>query len=145
MVGLYGRTYFDANILIYEIEASPPMVAAVGQILVQLEAEKQIPITSEFTLAECLVGIREPDLEMVYVDYFADVSSIEVHPVSRSLLISAAHIARANRVKLADAIHIATAIATGCRSFATNDDRLKLPATLRRIRPAPLATPPAGN
>jgi len=44
-----------------------------------------------------------------------------VVPVSREVLIAAAHLRADANLKLPDAIHVATAQLTGCEQFLTND------------------------
>jgi predicted nucleic acid-binding protein len=145
MAGL-GRTYFDANIFIYAIETPLPYAEAARSMVERLMAEAQIPVTSEYTLAECLVGARKARhgaLEDVYITHFANPLAVECHSLTRELLIEAARLAGDTGMRLADTIHIATAVATGCQSFVTNDRRLKLPASLSRISLLPI--PPAGS
>jgi predicted nucleic acid-binding protein len=139
-----GRTYFDSNIFIYAFESSSAISAAIARLLERLQTENLTPVTSEYSLAECLAGARKNrtfELEEHYLDYFADKTSVEVYAVTRDILIAAARVAGDSTTKLADAIHIATATAAKCHSFATNDERLRLPPSLRRIR----LTPPAGS
>lgn len=145
-MAVLGRTYFDANIFIYAIETPPPYAEAAQHVIERLTAESQIPVTSEYALAECLVGARKARrgaLEHVYINYFANTLAVECHALTRELLIEAARIAGDAGMRLADTIHIATAVATGCQSFVTNDRRLKLPASLSRVPLFP--TPPAGS
>ncbi|EJW11192.1 hypothetical protein A33M_3453 [Rhodovulum sp. PH10] len=39
--------------------------------------------------------------------------------------------------KLPDAVHVVSAIRAGCRVFVSNDERLELPVTIRKVRPRP--------
>jgi predicted nucleic acid-binding protein len=141
-----GRTYFDVNIFIYVIEAPEPFTRYAQQILLRLSEEGQVPVTSEFSLAECLVGARKaslPVVEKLYIGHFEDRSAVECVPLTRDLLIAAARAAGDTRMRLSDSIHVATAVATGCQSFVTNDRRLKLPPSITRVPLMP--TSPAGS
>ncbi|MCB1441367.1 MAG: PIN domain-containing protein, partial [Nitratireductor sp.] len=83
--------------------------------------------TSELTLAESLVkpmADRDAELAERYFRVLAPQSGIEVREVSREVLILAARIRAEKRVKLPDAIHLATAQATGCDRFVSNDGGL---------------------
>jgi predicted nucleic acid-binding protein len=51
-------------------------------------------------------------------------TGLEVVPVTREILIEAAGIRAQTGVKLPDAIHLSTAIVSGCASFLTNDKSL---------------------
>ena len=140
------RSYFDTNVFIYALEGDPVFTQAAVALL---EAAGGRAVTSEYAIAECIIGKSETVddilLQEDYVAYFADPDNIETVAVSRELLIHAARLARGLGMKLADSIHVATAIASGCQSFVTNDRKLglRLPESLRYV---PLrATPPAGS
>jgi predicted nucleic acid-binding protein len=141
-----ARVYFDTNVFIYALEREPAFAEAAVAIL---EDSGGRPFTSEYTIAECLVGNRrsggDPQLQEDYLAYFADPESIVTIPVSRGLLVSAARLASELGLKLADAIHVASALSVGCQSFVTNDRKLglRLPDSLECV---PLSsTPPAGS
>ena len=49
-------------------------------------------------------------------------------PITRDVLIEAAAIRATTRMKLPDAIHVATAVTCGCSALLTNDERLRATA-----------------
>jgi predicted nucleic acid-binding protein len=86
------------------------------------------PVTSEITLAECLVKpFADKDIIAVetYNSFISKQSGFTVIPISREILMSAAQLRAEFRFKLPDAIHLATAKWAGCSAFVTNDRRIK--------------------
>lgn len=123
------KVYLDANFFIYALEAVAPWARAAGEILTSLDAGRLAAVTSELSLAECLVkplALRRGDVASAYLELLKDHRFLSVPPVSREILIEAARLRGLARIKLPDAIHAATALLTGCSSFLTNDDRLRI-------------------
>lgn len=140
-MGLIGETlgrrfYLDANFFIYVLEESEPWAEAARHILINLDRGECEAVTSELSLAECLVKPLElgrTEIAETYLEFLQNRRSLVVVPVSREVLIEAAKLRAHVRLKLPDAIHGATALQGGCASFLTNDDRLSIPGT-RMIR-----------
>ena len=87
----------------------------VGEVLV---------VTSELTLAETLVGpIKTNNLliQQTYRSFLTTTAVLEVVPISRRILEEAAQLRATSKLKLPDAIHLATALQSQCDSFLTND------------------------
>jgi predicted nucleic acid-binding protein len=124
-----GSVYLDANVFIYNTEGYPAYAAILKQISDRMEAGDLHAVTSELTLAEVLVKpIADGDdaLVQTYLDTLETSEGLLVAPVSRAILIQAAGIrARNDSLRLADAIHVATAQATACRTVVTNDKSWK--------------------
>jgi predicted nucleic acid-binding protein len=57
-----------------------------------------------------------------------------VLPIERSILIEAAKLQAQLRLRLPDAIHIATAISAGCPTMLSNDRRLQVPMGMKLLR-----------
>jgi predicted nucleic acid-binding protein len=120
------KLYVDANLFIYAIEAAEPWVEVARQILHYVDAKKISVVTSELSLAECLVKpfqLENQDAVDIYLKLFQDREHLTVVPVSRDLLVQAASLRAGSRMKLPDAIHAATAIYADCDLLLTNDDR----------------------
>ncbi len=84
-------------------------------------------ITSEITLAECLVKpIRQKSetLIAIYLELLAEGSGLQIVKIDRAVLIEASSVRAKHHIKLPDAIHFATAQLAGCNNFVTNDHRL---------------------
>ena len=75
---------------------------------------------------------EQPELARRYELIFAAAGALEVHSVGRSLLRQAARVQAAVGGRLPDAIHVATAVETGCVCVVTTD------AQMRTVPAAPL-------
>jgi predicted nucleic acid-binding protein len=98
-------------------------------------------VSSELTLAELLAPVRRSlafpvaERRELYLNVLQRNVSIDLQPVTRSILIKTGDMRNAWGYKLADAIHVITAMETSCAYFVSNDDRIKqLPSRLRKIR-----------
>ena len=123
------RVYLDANVFIYGLERNlPPFDHVAAGVLRAVEEGAFDAVTSELSLAECLVkpfqtGSRE-SVE-VYEQSIRSRRRFTVLPISRAILVEAAHIRATSTAKLADAIHVASSRSQNCDLFLTNDQRLR--------------------
>jgi predicted nucleic acid-binding protein len=62
--------------------------------------------------------------------FFESGPNLEVIPIGRDILLAASRVRAEFRMKLPDAIHVATAMSVGCSTLLTNDRRMKMPADL---------------
>lgn len=118
------RIYIDTNIVIYAIEGLAHYAAQVQPLLKAMKAAEVFVVTSELTLAETLVGpIKTSNLliQQTYRSFLTTTAVLEVVPVSRRILEDAAQLRATTKLKLPDAIHLATALQYQCDSFLTND------------------------
>lgn len=123
------QVYLDANFFIYVLEAVEPWARAARAVLEALDRRELKAVTSELSLAECLVkplASGQSEIAEAYLEFLKDRRFLTVLPVTREILIEAARLRGLSRIKLPDAIHAATALQKGCSSFLTNDDRLKI-------------------
>ncbi len=133
----FGRkVYLDANFFIYFLEGSEPWASPARGISTALDRGECTAVTSELSLAECLVKpMASGQVEFIrtYLGMLQDRRSLSLVQVTRNILIDAARLRAHSRIKLPDAIHAATALQSECASFLTNDDRLNIPG-IRMIR-----------
>jgi predicted nucleic acid-binding protein len=127
----FSRIYLDANILIAALggdvvsDVSGPLLDLIGSI-----GPTATPpfATSELTLAETLVrAIRNGDelQEQGFDNALTSSGWMEVVPISRGILWAAASLrAKYRKLKLPDAIHIATALSANCPHMLTADTGL---------------------
>ena len=122
------RTYLDTNALIAILEKEGDLDQAQRAFVGEIEEGGVEAVTSELTLAECLVkpiAERDEALVRAYLSLLAaDSPFLRVSTVSRPVLLEAARIRAGTGVKLPDAIHVATADVSGCEVFVSNDRRL---------------------
>ena len=86
-------------------------------------------ITSELTLAECLIRpirIDNKELENMYLDYIVNNERITLEKIDMKTLMIAVDIRAKKNFKILDAIHIATAIKNRCSAIFTNDKQFNL-------------------
>ena len=117
------RVYLDSNVFIYAFEN----VAEFGVCaeILRLSDDRSIAaVTSEISLLEILVGplaagIR--DLAALYAHRLDVAPGLELIPIARATLLQAAAIRAARKLKLPDALHVATAVESNCDLFVTAD------------------------
>lgn len=136
------RLYLDTNIFVYWLEGYAVFAAVLTDLFARLKRGELHSVTSELTLAECLVKPMIDGNRTRQGEYHAAISrspELSVVPVSRAVLIEAAAIRAETRAPLADAIHLATARLSDCTAFVTNDERLRGPADITIVTLGELA------
>jgi predicted nucleic acid-binding protein len=130
------RVYLNTNILIYWIEGFSTGAAELQELFDAFAEGRLTGVTSELTLAEVLVrpiADGKHHARVAYERAVRDSAEFAVLPVSREILIRAAGIRARDKLKLPDAIHVATAEFSHCTTFLTNDARLKRLAGFRVV------------
>jgi len=122
------RVYLDTNLFIYLLEGYPDFADVLRALYTRIDQGEQEAVTSELTIAEVLVkplidGNRR--LAQAYMQAVQSRGAFRVEPVRWSVLTEAARLRAEGGLKLPDAIHMATAMLTGCAMFLTNDERLR--------------------
>lgn len=118
------RLCLDAGLLMRGVEGLPEVRAAVVRVLRQ--AEESAPggiVASQLARAECLVmPVREHNTARYkeFMDFFEN-SGIEMIGVTEEILAIAIAIRAHQRLKLIDAIQVATAQVTNCEVLFTTD------------------------
>ena len=123
-----GKIYFDTNIFIYALEDSKEYREHISALFSRIQKTGSLLVTSELTLAECLVKPFENEDELSsqhYETYVKTSGFLEVKAVTRTILKEAARIKAMSRNKLPDSIHPATALHSGCAIFVTNDANIR--------------------
>lgn len=122
------RVYLDANIVIYAVEGFANYADQIQALLKAMDAGEIIAVTSELTLAETLVKPlkdQNPAIEQAYQTFLKPTAALEIIPINRAILADAAQWRATTKLKLPDAIHLATALHKQCDSFFTNDDTFR--------------------
>lgn len=119
-----SRLYLDTNIFIYAFEAQNRWTPVLIELFRLIEAKICESVTSEMTLAELLVKpLRDGNDAMVrrYQDALSPEGMISLVPVDRAILEAAAGIRAEKRIKLFDAIHVASCASARCQYLVTHD------------------------
>ena len=130
------RVYFDANIFIYLVEGYARFQKSLDDISESLLRQEVEIFTSEVTLCEVLVApLRDKKSELVvlYRQFIENSGAFTLLPTARETFVRASLIRARERLKLADAIHVATAVEAGCSAFVSNDQGIKLPRNIERL------------
>lgn len=134
-----SRVYLDANVWIYALEQFPSYSQPLADLFTSVQTGSLVIVTSELSLSEILVrpiAVGDTDKQEIYTQSIVRTKNVVAAPVERSILIGAAKIRAETKLKLPDAIHAATAIATSCTTFLTNDKQFR---TVRSINTVLLA------
>ncbi|MDA0738394.1 MAG: type II toxin-antitoxin system VapC family toxin [Nitrospirae bacterium] len=125
-----GSIYLDAPAFIYSLEHIEPYCSLLGSVWLASQANQFEIVSSELVLLETLVKpLREKD-ETLTVLFRSLLYSKEVRliPATAALWETAAGLRASFGLKAPDALHAATALQEGCKSFMTNDvDFRKIP------------------
>ncbi len=129
--------YLDTVIVIYAVEGNPADQQRALNHLATLEQAGHRFTISELTRTECLVPVLGPGGGQRLSDFFRFFHGPHVRTVAltaamhtRAGAIRGGHTypaiapARPKRYGLADALHLAAAIESGCEVFLTNDHQL---------------------
>lgn len=98
------------------------------EIFEAIEQRKCSGFASDLVLAELMVKpLREgkPDLAEEYASELPNFPNLTFLAPTRDIIITAAKLRGQTNLKLIDALHLATAIETGCQIFITNDTGMK--------------------
>lgn len=130
------RAYIDTNIFIYLFEDHPKYQVKISELIEHLDEIGCDLVTSEFTMAECLVKPFADDDDKSISAYEENLQSSEfltVEPVTREVLINASMLRGKVGNKMPDSIHLSTALISKCDLFIGNDKKLKTTNKLASI------------
>lgn len=132
------KIYFDTNVYICALEKNSDEALLVFRLFGGWDWQQHVIVTSELTLAEALdhpiekaLSNNDYTLHDSYHALIADEEGVrEVIKLDRGILVRAALVRvqlrrlSARRIKLPDAIHLASALAAGCDTFVSADGAL---------------------
>ena len=139
-VGWKPVVYLDANVFIDAYEGEPRLSEPAKSLLERLRKQPGAAITSELSLAEVLVrpeSERNPIRRRAYLDLIVWSRIVSLEPITRDLLYDTAKLRAAHptKLRLADSIHLATAIQARCRIFVSRDGRITPPLGMHQMQP----------
>jgi predicted nucleic acid-binding protein len=119
----------DTAAWIYEVEANPMFGPVVNPFFRDRLAQgRNRAGSSLIALGELLVqplAVGRADLANQYRAYFTPSANFTVWEVTRQVVEEAAALRAKHRVKLSDAIHLASALVNGATFFLCNDTGLR--------------------
>jgi predicted nucleic acid-binding protein len=121
------RVYLDTNVIIAITENQSEIGEGQKRLIKSFLNKETHGMTSEITLAECLVRpVRELNQALIelYLELLTAGSDLFIAGIDTNVLIEAANVRARHKIKLPDAIHISTAKLSNCTNFVTNDHRL---------------------
>ena len=122
------KVYLDTNLFIYSVEVVAPWAETSNDFFAGLKSSEFSVVTSNLTLAECLVKPfkeQRSDLAKVYRQALSPRPYLNIAPIDDNILMFAAHLRAKIGLKFPDAIHAATAVTQQCTTILTNDDGFK--------------------
>jgi predicted nucleic acid-binding protein len=119
-----SRLFLDTPPVIYYVERHPRYGPLVDPIFDRIDEGRLEAVTSPVTLAECLVvpyRDKRPDLQSKFADLIVNGTGVTFAELGADIARQAADLRARYKLALADAFQIATARASGCDAFLTND------------------------
>jgi predicted nucleic acid-binding protein len=132
-----GLLAVDTAIFIYFIEEDPRYLPHLAPLFQEADRGTRELVTSVVTLLEVLVvPYRAGDVQLAqrYEVLLTRSRGVRVVDVTRDQLRAAAQLRAATGMKTPDALQIAAALGTGCRTFLTNDRGFPAVPGLRIVR-----------
>lgn len=122
------KVCLDANCVIYLVEKNPLWAPKLVTRLAAVKAAGNTLAVSDLARSECLIGPFRIGDAAVLADYqrFFSNPAVEMLPLTPTVCERAAEIRVASglKIKLPDALHLASALEHGCGLFLTNDAQL---------------------
>ena len=117
----------DTNCFIYYLEGGPSARELKEDLFLPLEQGRFRAVTSALTVAEILVRPKSLGREDVGEEYKALLYSypnLEIAPFTVETAVLCAEVRARHRIRMPDALQIATALEKGATLFLTNDAAL---------------------
>lgn len=118
----------DTLVFIYALEYDPKFAHRAEKVLASVEAGKYNACFSVIGIVELLTGPKALGLPNVAEDYKQRLQrfpNLEILDIGHAVVDIASDLCAKYRLRVPDAIHIATAISCGATFFVTNDRALK--------------------
>lgn len=116
-----SRVFVDTAPFIYVLESHPQFAELFVGLFEAAENGTLSIVLSTVTLAEVLTGPHKAGQTALAKRYEKALCQYEVVPVSVPIAALAAQLRAQNRLKLPDALQLATALEAGANAFVTHD------------------------
>lgn len=121
----YKLVGLDTNIFIYHFEDNPEFVRYTQLIFGGLSKNKFQAVTSIISVIEVLSYPAPVQVLTSIEEGFKTTPNLTIYDVNHDIAIEAARIRRIYRLRLPDAVQLATALKVKAQAFVSNDERLK--------------------
>lgn len=128
----------DTAPIIYWLEGHPRLAERFAPAFGAAESGNALIVISTVTLAEVLAGPLRAGNELLTAQYREALTRSpgwQVMPVDGDVAVQAARVRTAYRLRLPDAIQVATAIRAGAAALVTHDRALRRVRGLRVVGP----------
>jgi len=118
----------DTAPFIYFIEENPTYINIVEPLFQEISRGNLRAFTSQITLIEVLIKPLEEkkdDLIIKYRDILSDSDNLFLADVDKEIAMEAARLRAVHKLKVPDAIQLATGLINSADAFITNDDSFK--------------------
>lgn len=125
---LGSRLYLDANVYIYALEDHPQFGEAARLVMETVDRDHITVVAQRLILAELLphpIKHGAADLVQLYEDLFLHHPQLVLLDTEPTTINLTTKLRATYGLSTLDALHLASAIATECDAFITNDQKLK--------------------
>lgn len=132
LVATHNRIALDANVVVYLVENADAHVVRAAAVIDAIEAHGLRATMATLGQVEILTGSARSGDQAVFERVAEEIRSMDLRfePLTEAIAEDAAWVRGQGRLKLADAIHVASARAAGATAFITNDRRIGAQAGL---------------
>jgi predicted nucleic acid-binding protein len=136
------RAYFDANVIIYAAEGDGDEAIVARRLFALADEGRLNAVTSELTIAEATAPSRRSGTATVaqrlkiYTDLLINSPAFQLIEIDMDILLRTPWLRNEQAgLRLVDAIHLATALESGCQIMITNDRRIRSTPELGVVAP----------
>lgn len=125
--------YFDTNIFIYLLEGNKDYARLLGDIQTLIENDQIRVFSCDLVYTELLPPHAKQGNKKAIEQTIDFLNKFNITIASKETFIHAGILRGETNMKTPDAIHVATAIASGCEVFLTNDKDIQTPQGLEKV------------
>jgi predicted nucleic acid-binding protein len=141
LCGRHRRIALDANVFIYLFEGKGPLAQTAASLMDAVSTGRVTGLVATIAFSEVIIGpVRTGDETMAerYLDAIRSIENLHVVPATVEITAEAGFVRGRTGLTLADALHVATARATGASVLVTNDRRVRSMPKLEVVQLADL-------
>lgn len=127
------EVYFDTNIFIYLLEGNKDYAKLLGEIQTLIEDNEINVFSGDLVYTELLPPHAKQGNKKAIEQTIDFLNKFNIITTSKETFIHAGILRGETNMKTPDAIHVATAMASGCEIFLTNDKDIQTPRGLEKV------------